>query len=421
MTPEGWRTQGEPPTERRLLRQVSIDPAHMIAFLREHYAQRFIPQGGSKVKWIIGPPGSGKTHALRMLELAAAEDGLLTVALDAGATPLRGIQEFGQAVLAQLDTTQVLRGLRDRVIRRLGYDTTSIPPSTTLVDWLVAERGRIRDTAMADIREHVDQMLAPVDVGLSLKVAVSFKVGELLGVPSPDTDTLDAWLTGAPLREPLMKRLGLTEALNRQNARTILQGWAVLARTAGRGGILITVDQLDQLVAPKGDGTTVYYTAGRREETYEMLREFIDDGDVLPGLWLVLAARPALYQDEKRGISSYPALKDRVSTELTSVELNRFSDWLDWDSVFAADEGAMRRVADAWAVATGGRPHVAPAAGSMSQVRRTMLASVGGPAPHHDAWTPLADREDPLGSEGGPNPRDETADRTGEGGSHLGH
>ncbi len=414
MTLEVWRTEGEPPIERGLLRQVSVDPSDMTAFLREHYAQRFIPQGGSKVKWIIGSPGSGKTHALRMLEMAASEDGLLTLALDAGATPLRGIQEFGQAVVAQLDTTQILRGLRDSVVRRLGYDTASIPPSTTFLDWLVAERGRIRVTGMADIREHVDQLLAPVDVDLSLKVAASFKVGELLGVPSPDAETLDAWLRGEPLRKPLMKRLGLTQALNRQNARAILQGWAVLARTAGRGGLLITVDRLEQLVAPKGDGTTVYYTAGRREEAYEMLREFIDDGDVLPGLWLVLAARPALYQDEKRGISSYPALKDRVSTELRSVELNRFLDWLDWDSVFAADPDAMQQVADHWAVATGGSARVAPTAGTMSQVRRTMLASLGGPPVRYAAWTPPG-----VGS--APSPSNATGDHMGEGGNRLGH
>lgn len=382
----------------------------MIGFLREHYAQRFIPQGGSKVKWITGNPGSGKTHALRGLEMAASEDGLLTAALDASVTPLRGIQEFVQAVLAQLDTPQILRGLRDRVIRRLGYDTESLPPSTTLLDWMVAERGRIRATGTADIREHVDQMLAPVDVDLSLKVAVSFKVGELLGVPSPDAETLDAWLKGAPLRKPLMKRLGLTQALNRQNARAILQGWAVLARTAGRGGILITVDRMEQLVAPRGDGTTVYYTAGRREEAYEMLREFIDDGDVLPGLWLVLASRPALFSDEKRGVSSYPALKDRVSTELTSVELNRFLDRLDWEAVFAADPDAMRRVADAWAAATGGSPHVAPAAGTISQVRRTVLASQGGSNQHEGARGPAAGWPAPLGIDDHPR----------EGGSHLG-
>ncbi len=418
MNPQAWRTEGEPPTALRLLRQVSVDPADMIAFLREHYAQRFIPQGGSKVKWIVGTAGSGKTHALRMLEMAASEDGLLTAALDAATTPLRGIQEFGHAVLTELDTLQILRGLRDGVIRRLGYDTSSIPPSTTLLDWLVAERGRIRVRAMADIREQVDQALSPVDVDLSLKVAVSFKVGELLGVPSPDPETLDAWLKGEPLRKPLMGRLGLTQALNRQNARAILQGWAVLARAAGRGGLLITVDRLDQLVASKGDGGTVYYTAGRREETYEMLREFIDDGDVLPGLWLVLAARPTLFQDEKRGISSYPALKDRVSTELTSVELNRFLDWLDWDSVFAADPGAMRRVADAWAAATGGSPTVAPDAGSISQVRRTMLASLGAPVPHQ---APLDDCDEPLGVVRAQGPSDGPTDHTGEGGSHFGN
>ncbi len=372
---------GEPPESPALLQRVSVDPAGMIGFLVDHYAQRFIPAGGSKVKWILGTPGSGKTHALRMLEAGAAQAGLLTVALDAGHTPLRGIQEFTQAVLSQLDTTEICRGLCDTVIQSMGYDTESLPPAATLLGWLVAERGRIHERVVADIREHVDQTVSRIDADLSLKVAVSLKVAELLGVPSPDPDTLRTWILGQPLKKPLMARLGITQALNRQNARAILQGWAALARAAGLGGLLITVDRLEQLVAAKSPGSSVSYTPLRREETYEMLREFIDDGDQLPGLWLVLAARPELFSEEKRGIPSYPALKDRVSTEVKSVELNRFLDQLEWDRILDADGAILPRAAEAWAGATGGTPRVAPLPGAVSPMRRTVLASVGPMVP----------------------------------------
>lgn len=353
----------------------------MIGFLAEHYAQRFIPEGGSKVKWILGTPGAGKSHALKMLEAAAAEAGLLAVALDAGEVPLRGIQEFTQAVLSQLDTTAICRGLCDAVIQKMGYDAASLPPDTALLAWMVAERGRIHERAAAEIREEVDRAVSGVDADLSLKVAVSLKMAELLGVPSPDPDTLAAWILGQPLKKPLMARLGITQALNRQNARAILQGWASLARAAGRGGLLITVDRLEQLVAAKSPGSAVSYTPLRREEAYEMLREFIDDGDELPGLWLVLAARPELFSDEKRGIPSYPALKDRVSTEVKSVELNRFLDQLEWDRILDSDDTVLRRAAQAWAGATGGTPRVAPLPGAVSPMRRTVLASVGPRGP----------------------------------------
>ena len=48
-------------------------------FWREKYLQEYIKNGGSKLKFITGRPGSGKTHFLRLMSSIAAQEHYKTV------------------------------------------------------------------------------------------------------------------------------------------------------------------------------------------------------------------------------------------------------------------------------------------------------------------------------------------------------
>lgn len=362
-----------PPCEGDELWKVSVDPSAVQGFWEANYVRRFIPLGGSKVKWIMGREGSGKTHALRQLAMMCRRANFLVAEVDAGTVPIRGMQEFCRAVLAQLNWEPIFAALSRDVIRHLGYDYEAVPPDRLFLSWLVEERGRVRERGVREIREAVEQVIGSIDLLPNLKTAIGLGLDERLGVHHAEMEILSAWFRGELLPKRQLAVLGLTQSLNRWNGRAILQGWGGLTMKAGLGGILICLDRLEQMLAPKEDGKP-YYTRGRRDEFYEMLRQFIDDGDALRGIWIVIAARPELFQDVKKGVKTYPALDARISQEIQSVDINRFADCLDWDRLFQMDRDAQSELARKWAQTLGVPLLANPVreSGMVSPVRRTV-------------------------------------------------
>lgn len=368
-----WPT---PPDDPGQLARVSVDPAGLLRFWQTHYAERYIPAGGSKFKWIVGRPGSGKTHALRMLAAMATQAGLLAVSLDAETSSIRGIQELMRSVLAGLDPDRITVPLAHRVMQAMGYEAAEAPAPRSFVTWLVEARGRIRDAAVRDVREGVDRVVGALDIDLGLKAAMSLAVADQLGAAHIDAPTLYAWLRGESLKRTVMMNLGIAQALNKQNARSILQGWGVLAQAAGHAGLLIAIDNVQQLLAPRDpDRAVVHYTRLGRTEAFEMFRELIDGADALPGIWFVLASRPELFDDARLGVKSYPALAARVSTEVEATEVNRFLDWVNWDELYRSDRPALATLVQRWADALGVlAPEPVVETGVESPVRRSVAA-----------------------------------------------
>ena len=69
--------KGLAPGRGELLREISCGVDFLTDFLAAHYLERYIPEGGSKIKFVTGHKGSGKTHLLQLLEEAAEEKGFL--------------------------------------------------------------------------------------------------------------------------------------------------------------------------------------------------------------------------------------------------------------------------------------------------------------------------------------------------------
>ena len=66
--------QGLTPHDPALRREITVGLDSLTDFLKEHYLQTYIPEGGSKIKFITGRPGCGKTHlAQTLLDEAQAE------------------------------------------------------------------------------------------------------------------------------------------------------------------------------------------------------------------------------------------------------------------------------------------------------------------------------------------------------------
>jgi hypothetical protein len=81
----------------------------------------------------------------------------------------------------------------------------------------------------------------------------------------------------------------------------------------GAGGLAVTLD-LRQILRPGAVGEgEVRYSPAAVMDAYEVLRELVDDIDILPGFFLVVLADAALTAGEgKRALDQYVALKARV-------------------------------------------------------------------------------------------------------------
>ena len=63
-------------------------------FWTEKYLEEYIKEGGSKIKFVTGRPGSGKTHLLREVACQARERGYKGVAFSGREVWLHGFIEI---------------------------------------------------------------------------------------------------------------------------------------------------------------------------------------------------------------------------------------------------------------------------------------------------------------------------------------
>ena len=99
---------------------------------------------------------------------------------------------------------------------------------------------------------------------------------------------------------------------------------------------LTTIDDLDILIS-RSSLEQVHYTKMKREDTYESIRQLIDDIDSLRYIMFTFAFERSLMDDENAGLKSYQALWMRIQSEISGESFNRFADIVDMDSMAAQE------------------------------------------------------------------------------------
>lgn len=98
----------------------------------------------------------------------------------------------------------------------------------------------------------------------------------------------------------------------------------------GYSGLFIAIDDLEILTS-RSSLEPVHYTKMKREDTYESIRQLIDDIDSMKNIFFVYAFDRELADNENAGLKSYQALWMRIQNEVTGERFNRFSDMVDLD------------------------------------------------------------------------------------------
>jgi len=336
--------EGKPPEDVEILERISICQDALRDFLYEHYIDGYIRDGGSKVKFLIGPEGCGKTHHLRLLLNSARQKGYLTAYIDARETNLQYIDALYKCIASSIDfDVLVTKYCDEKVISQLGYSADSIPKGVKFIEWAV-QQGRIPEKIKRETKEALEKLFRNRRIDGSFATAFLQLCNDQLGiVPLSEENrvVLLNWIAGDSDSVTLwqLKRLQIFTRIDRYNARNMFISILEIARIVGLRGLLVCIDGVEDIVAGKKPETgRPKYTRAARDDAYEGFRELIDDVDRLEHVMFIIAARKELIENDKNGIRSYAALWLRIQDEIVCEQPNKFADLLYLDKIVSPNQ-----------------------------------------------------------------------------------
>lgn len=327
--------QGKAPGNKELLEELTVGIDFILDFWKDKYLSEYIPQGGSKIKFLTGRSGSGKTHLLQMLSFKSEEMDYVPVFISAQNTWLNDFKEIYVSVLRKANLTRLLKNCGNEIIRQLGYDPSEVPENMTFVDYL-SSIGQLDPITKREIRQQLEHMfLSNPLIDNNFALACSLLTGNILGHPmleEPNRRLLLLWLEGDKEAQlSSVRRLGLSPSkINKYNARHMLRSLVEVSRLAGHKGIVILVDDVE-ILAKKEGTESIHYTKMKREDSYESIRELIDEIDTLKNIFFIFSFDNKLIDDDILGLKSYQALWMRIQNEVEGSRFNKFSDIIDLD------------------------------------------------------------------------------------------
>ena len=327
--------EGRAPGEKALLREISTGLESLLEFWIRNYLTTYLPAGGSKIKFITGNSGSGKTHFSRAVEGEAEDLGFLTVSFSAKKVWLHDFREVYLEILRQCDIEQVLKRCADQVVREMNANPEDIPEGSSFLD-LLAERGEADAFTKNAIRGILREMFTKNPLlDNTFALCCSMLVGGTLGHPvleSASRKLILAYLSGdKTVKASQLRAIGLNPSpITKYNARHLLRSLCEVVKLAGYTGLLVTVDDLEILMN-RTTGDPIRYTKLRRDDTYESIRQLIDDIDSMRYIGFLFCFDRELMENESVGMKTYQALWMRIQNEVVSTRFNRFADIIDMD------------------------------------------------------------------------------------------
>lgn len=320
--------QGQPPDDYALLDEMTLGRDAWLDFVKGYYLKNYILNGGSKVKLLIGPEGWGKTHLLRFIQADAKKLGYQTVfiSLQDQKKPLNIVDLYKQCA-SSIDQDLLLAGLCRRIGEELGYSLDEYKGDKPILPILI-EKGQERTKAARSIRETVTKINKESDLSPSFNVFLyNLLASRLIGKSDKTVEVCWKWFKGNKL-EPYEKQSSyLFDKLNRINARVWLYSLIRLVQLSGSSGLVLLIDNLDVMTQRDPETRRYRCTPNAAKDIYELLRQLIDAAELLEYFFVVIAGRPEILSDERRGLQSYEALWMRLQTGLISSEhFNRFAD-----------------------------------------------------------------------------------------------
>jgi hypothetical protein len=274
--------------------------------------------GGAVVRWVKGRTGQGKTHLFaRLIDIAHDRrwvTSYVLVSVRQHGTELHRFEEIYAAIVRNcLCCDLVAESGRVEPGKVSGWDWI-------LDDWW----SRIRRQAVGQdggdvptlrVLEVIDQTVTAMRLRWNLhgNFAEALRQFALARADGDEewSHVLQAWFRGEDVHSrggevrARLLRSGIRESLRRHNAKEMLRSLSTFIRYRGFGGLLILLDELENVLQQPPRA---------RRAAYTILRELIDNVDDRHGMVntaFYVSATPDVF-DSERGLTEYEALAERV-------------------------------------------------------------------------------------------------------------
>lgn len=289
-------------------------------FLTDEYLAGYLPAGGGSVKVVVAGDADVADRFEGALRDAAAAVSCTMVSVSAESTKVHMIDQVFFSLARQIDWDQVAAA-----VVAAAYEAIAFPVTDGRL--AVAEVARAYDIDARELYRSVRRQLErsllhdntlPRELRRALLRLAQAHLGD--GDASPaEAQVVRDWLVGEPVALRDLRDALIYGRIGRHNARDLLTSVGGLLQRAGHRGLVLHLD-LTRLAESRRpavpERTGIYYSKMAVLDTYELLRQLIDDTDHLAGVIVVAVVPPELVTDENRGLPSYAALQLRVADEV---------------------------------------------------------------------------------------------------------
>lgn len=321
--------------------QLTCGISFLTDFWREKYLREYIRNGGSKIKFVTGRSGSGKTHFLRLMASIAREENYKTIQFSAKDVWMHDFKEIYVEIYTQCDILKCLEGVSRHLMQEMGFDYHDIPEGKRFIDYL-SENNSGDALTRREIRTQLKHFfLENPMLDNNFALACSMLTGSILGYPvleEQNRNLLLAWLEGdRTIKLSQLRALDFYPSrITKYNARHMLRSLTEVIHMGGYSGLFIAIDDLEILIS-RSSLEPVHYTKMKREDTYESIRQLIDDIDSMKYIMFAYGFDRELIDNENAGLKAYQALWMRIQNEIVGERFNRFSDMVDLDRLAAQE------------------------------------------------------------------------------------
>ena len=329
--------EGKAPEDAAAVRGLMTGIEVLADFWEKMYLREFIAPGGSKVKFVTGRRGSGVSFFLKVMEERAVKDNFVKVSFSARDVWLHDFREIYLEIFRQCSLDACLQGCADEIIRQMGFEPEKVGAGMTFLDYL-SSVGQNNPLTKKGIRDELKNMfLDNPRMDNNFALCCSLITGGILGYPSLEPQSreiLISFLSGdKTVKLSMLRALGLSPSrITKYNARHMLRSLCETVRLSGKNGIYVSIDDLDILVNRAGSAN-VRYTKMRRDDTYESIRQMIDEIDSFRNIMVVYGFDRKLMDQEGDGFKSYQALWMRIQNEIVGERFNKFNDIVNLDKL----------------------------------------------------------------------------------------
>lgn len=288
-----------------------------------YYLSDFIISGGSAFKLVLTQGDDEPACALEALRDIALQRGYGYVGISAAETRIDRIDQLFFAITRQMDWDSLTAEDAITYLRTHNYN---LPAGVSLSDTsVIAEaNGCTQDDFVKELRRVTAQeIIRDRRMCKDFRTAIAqLRKSQFFprSVTPTDTETLIGWLRGDKVSMNALRGLGIYSKIGRNNARDMLRGLTHWMAKSFIKGIVIGIDLsallCDKIPAGQGDTPSLRYSRSALLDTYEVLREFIDETDEIDHCLICAAAPVELETDAKKSIFSYYALQNRLVNEV---------------------------------------------------------------------------------------------------------